>query len=337
MKKFLALICIFFVLPLGGCKKDFHSPKQGVVKDFGDGILVEKDVRYGDPNVGGDQHLTTFDVYYREEYKNAPVIIQVHGGSEYVSDKKGYAPNSLEPYINEGFVVMSPNYRWSEAPYGWAPHDLACSIATFRQEAERWGADPDNIILTGASGGAGLTGWLFFRQEYDWLESCPVKDPLPAFKGYIDKSGFAMHVPHPPDIEVEYVEHGTRWVLNEEVIASPEFEWSKERYGENPNSEIDFENITAGNLVMDGMLNHIDPSDGPVMLVYGAADEHWGDVPNGDYPKLFIKLLEDNGIEYKYFNAPNRGHGMKVADVPEVEEAVIEYIHAMANDEPFPF
>ena len=61
MKKSLVLL-IIVVLLFSGCK-------------LFDDIKVDRDVSWG------DHELTKYDIYYKNNYKNAPIIFVVHGGN----------------------------------------------------------------------------------------------------------------------------------------------------------------------------------------------------------------------------------------------------------------
>ena len=68
-------------------------------------LKVERDVRYG-PH---PRHV--MDVYWKAEYKDAPIVFTIHGGG-FKSGSKGYCNKDMQDlYMSKGCIVVSPNYR----------------------------------------------------------------------------------------------------------------------------------------------------------------------------------------------------------------------------------
>ena len=304
--KFL-LIILGLSLALTACKAE---PKF-TVQNTKNWDLV-KDVSYG------NDKLMTYDVYFHEGQENVPVVFVVHGGSAKVGDKSNMT-NQAKSFAREGYVTVNTNYRY-DGPYGHSPHDLACSIASFRTQAESFGADPDKIILYGNSAGANLSGWLYFKQGFDWLDICPVKDPLPEFAGYIGKSGFHPGIPYPDGMEVSKTRGETVWQVSEEILADEEYVEMIESTG--------LTELTLGDWKKDGLINQIDSGDyGPVVLFYGGKDKYW-ESENKSMPFLLKERLENSGIPVLEFFIPEGTHGVTMEEDPEVKAGILEYVEA---------
>jgi acetyl esterase/lipase len=103
------------------------------------------------------------DIYrHRSMPRRCPVLLQVHGGGWVIGDKKEQALPLMNQMAARGWLCVSANYRLS--PHATFPehlHDVKKALAWVRENGERYGADPDFIVVTGGSAGghlAALTG-----------------------------------------------------------------------------------------------------------------------------------------------------------------------------------
>lgn len=116
-------------------------------------IQIMTDISYG------EHQSHKLDVYKPSVASNAPTIFMVHGGAWRMGDKA--APSVVENKVNrwvaQGFVFISVNYRLSNdiTPLMQA-QDVAQALAYSQQNAEIWGANPNQFILMGHSAGAHL-------------------------------------------------------------------------------------------------------------------------------------------------------------------------------------
>lgn len=104
------------------------------------------------------------DIFCPEENKNLPVIIWFHGGGLKAGEKE--MPHRL---LNQGVCVVSPNYRLY--PKIKAPsyiEDAASAVAWVYKNIQRYGGDPEKIILSGHSAGGYLA--LMVGMDTQWLE-----------------------------------------------------------------------------------------------------------------------------------------------------------------------
>ena len=120
------------------------------------GTRVIPDISYGpDP-------AQRFDVYVSTnppaDVAPAPVILFVHGGGWARGDKANRPV--LEPkvahWVDQGYVVISTNYRMLPTPVAQQAEDVAAAIAFAQSQAGLWGGDPKRFVLVGHSAGAHL-------------------------------------------------------------------------------------------------------------------------------------------------------------------------------------
>ena len=88
---------------------------------------------------------------------NRPAIMQIHGGSWVMGDKREQGWPLLSHLAANGWVCFNLNYRLS--PGATFPDhlvDLKAGLAWIREHADEWGIDRDFIAVTGGSAGGHL-------------------------------------------------------------------------------------------------------------------------------------------------------------------------------------
>jgi len=91
------------------------------------------------------------------EGANRPAILQIHGGSWVMGDKREQGWPLLSHLAANGWVCFNLNYRLS--PGATFPDhliDLKAGLAWIREHADEWNIDPDFIAVTGGSAGGHL-------------------------------------------------------------------------------------------------------------------------------------------------------------------------------------
>lgn len=115
----------------------------------------------------------------------APVLLFIHGGSWDWGDPKdyGFVARSLAP---EGFMVALAGYRLGEAGrYPAMLEDSARAVSWLRENAARFGGDPERIYLAGHS--AGAYNVVQVALEPRWLAAEGV--PASAIRGVVGMAG----------------------------------------------------------------------------------------------------------------------------------------------------
>lgn len=128
----------------------------------------ETDVAYGpatgcgesDADCGGSQEL---DIYRSEVSGDRPVLLFFHGGGFVGGDKAMAVPPELEAALDDGWDIVSVNYRLSTPDANAFPvplQDARRAVRWVKANAEEQGWDPDRVAAMGHSAGGNLVGML---------------------------------------------------------------------------------------------------------------------------------------------------------------------------------
>jgi len=105
------------------------------------------------------------DVYYPENEAGFATVVWFHAGGLRVGNR--YIPGELR---GRGFAIVPVDYRLS--PKAKSPayfEDAAAAVAWTFNNIERFGGDPDKVIVAGASAGAYLA--LMLGLDKSWLQA----------------------------------------------------------------------------------------------------------------------------------------------------------------------
>ena len=129
-------------------------------------VKVAKDVAYG------PHQRNVLDVYWKSNFKNAPIVFTIHGGG-FRNGSKAYCNAAMQKlYLDKGCVVVSPNYRLigDGKPTKIADCEIDCAMAVayIQANAAKYGGDPARILSTGSSAGGYLSARIAYRKSWDW-------------------------------------------------------------------------------------------------------------------------------------------------------------------------
>lgn len=274
-----------------------------------------KNIKYG------PHKLHKYDVYYKENFENAPIIILVHGGG-WGWGQKEFVSRTTEFFVNQGCVVMTPNYRLSgyrtperyqdpDEAYCFPIHvkDVACSIVKMKKNAWRYGGDKDKVILWGTSAGSQIAGMIAYDQERDWLvPPCSNTGENLDVIGYIGVSGV--------------------------------YDFDALRPGRTqPGGEVEAylcDLFGPGNWNEAEPINFVDSSDPPCLIVHGDADCFLNPGPFPDGPctphgsMAFAEAVNNaTGLGFFYL-MPDATHGTPNHDIlnrPDLQEQYINFLN----------
>ncbi len=114
----------------------------------------------------------SLDVYPPPGGCPAPVVVWVHGGGWRAGDKSQQMPDKVRLAAEQGWVLVSVNYRLTDVPaagdVGYPAHneDVAAAIAWVHENIADYGGDPERIGLLGHSAGAQIVSSVGTDERY---------------------------------------------------------------------------------------------------------------------------------------------------------------------------
>jgi len=165
----LAMLPTAFAQSTASTPRRFERLRQAMAGDLEDGSAQDRAAR-GAPRgtrlipdipYGGDP-AQRLDIYVPAQAPAsaalAPVLFFVHGGGWARGDKAN--TRVVEPkiahWVDQGYVVISANYRMLPTPVAQQVDDVAAALAFAQSQAGLWGGDPKRFVLMGHSAGAHL-------------------------------------------------------------------------------------------------------------------------------------------------------------------------------------
>ncbi len=130
--------------------------------------MIMKDIHFADAvDFKGERISLKLDIYKKDDVKNVPLVVLVHGGGfRYGNDKtQSYIVDLANRFAELGYVVASPDYRLRDGealPTRTQKADAALDAAEDLNSAIQFlrendfGHDPNRILLAGGSAG-GMT------------------------------------------------------------------------------------------------------------------------------------------------------------------------------------
>lgn len=104
------------------------------------------------------QMAPRLDVYSPPSGAGHPVLFFVHGGSWKDYDKELFAPVAMK-LLPEKMVVVIPDYTlYPDAGYEQMAGEVAAALSWTLEQIDRYGGDPQRVVVAGHSAGAHLAG-----------------------------------------------------------------------------------------------------------------------------------------------------------------------------------
>ena len=238
--------------------------------------------------VGDDQVYHKLDIYLpKVEKESYPVAIHVYGSAWFSNNSKGMADlgTIVNALLDAGYAVVTPNHRSSmDAKFPAQINDIKAVVRYIRGNAEKYKFDTGFIVASGFSSGAHLASLA--------ATSCGVAELEGDLGAYTDQSSLvdaACCWSGPTDLH--YMSCGTEedtWNHGpEEAVMGFSFKGNEEA----------FKALNA--------TTYIDPSDPPIVVFHGTADNV---VPycQGVH---FHELLSKAGVTTEFHTVEGGGHG----------------------------
>ena len=118
-------------------------------------------------------------------------LVYIHGGAWYIWDKDYYTRPFFRHLVAQGHTVMDVSYRLCPEVdiYGMIG-DVKRAIAWMKANADRYGVNPDKIVLGGASAGGHLAQLAGYTPEHPELTAKDVKGADLSVCGVLSCYGF---------------------------------------------------------------------------------------------------------------------------------------------------
>jgi acetyl esterase len=207
-----------------------------------------------------------------------PAVIVMHGGG-WRSGERSDFPSWDAWLADEGYVVFDIDYRLSPPPT-WqdAPSDVACAVGWVKENAPRYGVDPERVALMGRSAG----GHLALLTAYE--EGRAAATPGCVARDVRDTGVAAVVAFYPPTDLARLSFMGYLGGMDRFLGGSP--------------------GTVPGRYRHLSPVSHVDPADPPTFLAYGGADRI---VPPRQSQLLGERLLEA-GVPHRLVELPWANH-----------------------------
>jgi acetyl esterase/lipase len=139
-------------LPRGSVARPFHFRKHDVE--------VLRNVQYTEGGRKGrlDIYRPKLDQHSDVDLKNAPVLVQVHGGAWTIGTKEQQGLILMNRMAQQGWICVAANYRLAPRyPFPTQIVDVKRAIAWVHENIEQYGGDPSYVAITGGSAGGHLS------------------------------------------------------------------------------------------------------------------------------------------------------------------------------------
>ena len=271
--------------------------------DWNDSIgTVHKDISYG------DKESNKFDLYVPKDNskENYGLIVYLHAGGFTSGDKSG-DEEILKWLCSKGYVTAGINYTLRTNENNASVYSQSMEIKEAMpivvEEAKKLGYNLNEMAISGGSAG-GTLAMLYAYRDAD-------TSPIPV------KMMFEMVCP-----ASFFAEDWDVYGLDKNKEAAAEL------FGVMLGSEIDKDIIGTDKLqeVMKPISAYawVDENSVPSVIAYGKYDK----VCPFKTARHLVNALEENNVDYKYFEAEHSGHGLQNDDkiYQECMDTVVEYL-----------
>lgn len=217
-----------------------------------------------------------------------PTLLYIHGGGWVGGTKEG-AMLRLLPYLEMGFAVVNVEYRLARVALAPAAvEDGRCALRWVLSNADRYGFDPDRIVVSGHSAGGHLTlttGMLPASAGLD--RRCPARNPA---GGLADA--------HEPEMRVAAMVNWYGITDVADLVSGPNAKTYAVAW---------MGGLTDWRAVAERVspLSHVRSGLPPILTIHGDAD----DIVPFDHAVRLHQALDEAGVPAKLHAIEGGGHG----------------------------
>lgn len=255
-------------------------------------IKMEYSQKFSDINYAGDSLVAhTMDIYLpKVEKASYPVVVHIYGSAWFSNNSKGAADlgTIVQALLDAGYAVVTPNHRSSvEAKFPAQINDIKGVVRYVRAHAKEYRLDPSFVATSGFSSGGHLSSLMATSAGVEALEG-----EVGGNTEYSSHVDAACDWSGPIDMFKMNCDEPRKWGNTpEEVLVGHDY---------TDDTRAEFEAISP--------LAYIDPSDPPVVIFHGNADQV---VPCCQAP-LFYEKLESAGVKTELNLVDGGGHGFNM-------------------------
>lgn len=254
-------------------------------------VKIESDIPYLDS--GRSEKL---DIYWPADAFARPlaVVVLIHGGGWRSGDKADAREREIAHFLAaEGFAVFSINYRLKSeaAPSAWPQNFYDCKSALrfIRQEADRFGINPEKIAVMGESAGGHLAMLVGATSENDEMNRGGL---------YVNQSNAVAA------IVTFYADYDLR------SRVKPPFQGSDETE-------------TQALLTAASPITYFDKLSPPVFISHGTADS----TVSVERSRLLAEHLRNLKVACSYWEIANASHGYALqAEAVDLRAPLLEFL-----------
>ena len=253
---------------------------------------MECSEKFTDVNYAGDSETYhNLDIYLPKEKKDSyPVVIHIYGSAWFSNNSKGMADlgTICNALLRAGYAVVTPNHRSSmDAKFPAQINDIKAVVRFVRAEAEKYHFDTSFIATSGFSSGGHLSALAATSGDVAELEG-----EVGPYTGFSSRVDAACDWSGPIDL------------LNMDCAGK------RENNGPTPEEVLIGAPVEGNEAKYQAIcpITYIDPSDPPVTIFHGTADNV---VPPCQSPELYDALVKA-GVEADLTMVEGGGHGFNM-------------------------
>lgn len=242
--------------------------------------------------------------YKLREWEKYPLLIWITGGAFRNITPLRNIPELVE-YAKKGYVVASVSYRSSsEGVFPAQIKDIKTAIRFLKIHHQKYGIDPEKIVIAGHSAGAYLALMAAVTSDTDSFETDEWSEASSAVNGAVSISGGDMFF-HGTDIQVE----------DREI---------------NPLDLLMGCSIKKHPDVMDvaSVTNYLSKNTPPILMIHGENDE----MISIDGSRAFYEELISRGVLADFYEIEGEGHGTIGLRQPTIQKIVLDFINQIVGN-----